>query len=89
MNPEPEKATQSYQEEFKNRHERRAQAALDRSKMKKFKKYNSSLKKMFDKIGIDPNQVEQWNEEKVNSFKEEISQLKKTIAPLQDLAVNS
>ena len=75
--------------ETKNRHERRAAAAIFRAKTKKLKKHNQSLKKMFDEIGIDPNQVETWDENKVKEFKDSITEMKEAISPLKDLAVNS
>ena len=68
-----------------NRHERRAQAAINRPRIKKLKKYNASLRGMFNKLGVDPNGVENWDENKIKEFKEEVNNLKEAIEPLNNI----
>ena len=55
-----------------NRHERRAQAAIERNKLKKMKKQGVDIKKLFKDLNIDPKNVESWNQEKVEEFKEAV-----------------
>ena len=60
------------EEQVLNRHERRAQAAIERSRVKKLKKKGVDIKKFFNDLNIDPNKIESWNENNIKEFKEAI-----------------